>query len=129
MKSWILTIAVSLLSSTSSPIFAKNPPITCPSTSAIQSVKFNYARQVNGQWGAGVYRSNFNTDYSWFLMVEGISATDEAQASKIGSKAVKSLSFVKGPTHVASKGYDWDECDYTTALGYHAYASAFSHEN
>lgn len=129
MKRLIITITASLLFSTSSSIFAKNPPATCPSTSAIQSVKFNYARQVFGQWGAGVYRSNFNTDYSWLFLVEGISAQNEAQAMKIGSEAVKSLSFVKGPTHMASKGYEWDECEYTTALGYTASTLAFSHEN
>jgi hypothetical protein len=123
MKKLLLITAASLSLIASTSTLAQNPKVTiCPGVSALQSVKFDMAREVNGKWQAGVLHNNFDTDLAWTFLVEGFVAKDANDAINIANEAAKSLSFVSGPTHVKVAGYEWDECEYTNAHGYESFA-------
>lgn len=95
----------------------------------MQSVPLNYAEEVNGTWEAGVYRDNFNTDFSWLFLIEGISAKDEEGAIKIGNEVVQHMNFERGPIHMVSGGYVYDYCEYLTERGLEAYAYTFENSD
>ncbi len=117
MKNLLLITATSLSLITSATIFASIPHADiCPSVSAIQSIKFYSAIEVNGTWTAEMRLDNFDTKFPWYFSIEGIYATNESEAIKIGNEKVKSLSFLSGPTPVVIY-YPFDSCLYTTRDG------------
>ena len=127
MKKLLSITALSIIASTT--IFASGKVTICPSVSALQSVPFNYAREVNGTWSTGVYRNNFNTEFSWLFLIDGISAQDEEHAIKTGNEVVKHMNFERGPIHTKSGGYEFDYCVYLTDRGFEGYAYTFDDGN
>lgn len=127
MKKILSFTALSIIASTT--IFASGKVTICPSVSSLQSVPFNYAREVNGTWGAGVYRNTYNTEFSWLFLIDGIYAEDKERAIKTGMEVVKQMNFERGPIHTRSGGYEFDYCVYLTGRGLEGYAYTFDDGN